>query len=68
MRNFIAEDGGFCEVHGEEACVLQLVFLALQQPEGPLNLSERKERPAFILYKVNLFICLFSLGKAVPVL
>ena len=60
MRNFIAEDGGFCVVHGgRRVCVLQLKFLALQQPKGPLNLLERKERPAFILYKVNgsIYVC-----------
>ena len=40
-------------------CVLQLEFLALQQPKGPLNLSEGKERPVFILYKVNrsIYVC-----------
>ena len=59
MHKQIAEDGGICMVHGEEACVLPLEFLALQQTEGPLNHRERKQRPAVILYKVNhVYVCL----------
>ena len=70
MHNQIAEDSGICMVHREEACVLPLKFLALQQTEGPLNHRERKERPAVILYKVNqsTYICLFALRTVVPVL
>ena len=60
MHNQIAEDGGICVVHGEDAYVLPLEFLALQQTKGPLNHRERKERPAVILYKVNqsIYVCL----------
>ena len=48
-------------LRGRRVCVLQHEFLALQQPKGPLNLSD------LILYKVNrsIYVC-FRLVKRSP--